>query len=343
MKKSSFLFYCLLLCSLLNAQEQDERTDLHGNTVSISGLFYRLNEMSHTAMIANTNQWTGELDIPEEVNYNNQKYTVNGLEWQAFNSCKTLTKVRIPKSVITIEHYAGNENCKNPFNNCTSLESIEVAKDNPSMCSVNGVLFSKDKTRLFCYPAGAKNEDYSVPDGVTWIGSSAFAYNSYIVHVAMPNSVISLSSGVFSNCKSLKSVSLSECVSYIGAYTFEKCESLYLLDIPESVTEFGESVFRWSPIKTLVIRGSFPQGLRNDTFVLMDDDVTFYVRQSEIENFKKVYSGTVLPLESYSTDITNASVKDVRRGCANYDLLGRRQMVKPSKGVYIESGRKKIK
>ncbi len=253
-------------------------------------------------MVANANSWEGELDIPEQVAYNDETYIVDKLEWLAFDLCKTLTKVRIPKTVVKIQHYDGNEECKNPFRNCTSLESIEVDETNPSMCSINGVLFSKDKTQLYCYPAGAKRGTYSVPDGVKWLCAEAFAFNSYLTSINMPNSVTNMAFGTFSNCKSLKSIRLSENIKQISAYTFEKCESLHFLDFPESVMSFAESVFRWSPIKTIVIRGTFPEGLRSDTFYFMDDEVIIYVQPSEVEKFKKVFTGTVLPLSDWAQD-----------------------------------------
>ena len=253
-------------------------------------------------MVANANSWEGELDIPEQVAYNDETYTVDRIEWLAFDFCKTLTKVRIPKTVVKIQHYDGYEACKNPFRNCTSLENIEVDEANPSMCSVNGVLFSKDKTQLYCYPAGAKRGTYSVPDGVKWLCGNAFAFNSYLTSIYMPNSVTNMAFGTFSNCKSLNSIRLSENIKQISAYTFEKCESLHFLDFPESVMSFAESVFRWSPIKTIVIRGTFPEGLRSDTFYFMDDEVIIYVQPSEVEKFKKVFTGTVLPLSDWAQD-----------------------------------------
>ena len=280
-------------------------------TVTIDGLLYKLNLGTHTAMVANTNNWEGELDIPEQVAYDGETYTVDRLEWLAFDFCKTLTKVRIPKTVVNIQHYAGYEDCKNPFRSCTSLESIEVDEANPSMCSIDGILFSKDRTQLYCYPAGAKRKTYSVPDGVTWIGGDAFAYNYSLTSIYMPNSVTYMSFGTFSNCKSLHSIRLSENIKHISAYTFEKCESLHFLDFPESVMYFAESVFRWSPIKTIVIRGTFPDGLRGDTFYFMDDEVVIYVQQSEIDKFKKVFKGTVLPLGDW---IGNANRPFVEEG-----------------------------
>ena len=331
MRRTVALFLSLLLGQLSFAQD-------YAPMVTIDGLVYKLNEAARTAMIANANRWIGELVIPEQVSYRGNTYIVDRIEWLAFDLCETLTKVKIPKTIVKIQHCAEQDPFKNPVRGCTSLESIEVTEENPSMCSVDGVLFSKDKTRLFCYPAGARRETYAVPEGVTWIGDNALSFNPYLVNVTMPNSVTFLSSGAFCNSKSLQSVVLSENISYIDAFTFEECESLHSLEIPESVSGFAESVFRWSPIKTLIIKGTFPQGLRYDTFYFMDDDVVIYVRLSEIEKFWKAFHGRVLPLESYYTGITDLPAVNHNRTSQVYNLQGR-MAHHPAKGIYVKNGR----
>jgi hypothetical protein len=183
---------------------------------------------------------------------------------------------------------------------------------------------------------------------VEWIGDDAFSYNRYLETVWMPDNVKYCCGGTFKNCKSLSSIRLSESLHYIGAYTFDKCESLTFLDIPSNVSGFGESVFRWSPIKTLVIRGTFPDGFRYDTFYFMDDEVVIYVQQSEVEKLKseliklKSFTGTVLPLENYHAGIENTVAECVGSPYA-YDLHGRRLASPPAKGIYIQNGRKVVR
>ena len=348
MRKACLLLLCLLVDLLVFGQESNIPGSDHTPTTAINGLLYKLNEATLTAMVANGNSWEGELSIPEQVTYDNKTYTVDRIEWLAFDNCKTLTKVRIPKTVVQIKHYTEYEDCKNPFYGCTALECIEVDDKNQSMCSVGGVLFSKDKTRLYCYPTGASSKVYNVPDGVTWIGGDAFADNPHLAAVTMPNSVTYLSFGIFFGCKSLQSVKLSDNVNYISAGTFENCESLHFLDIPENVSSFGESVFRCSPIKTLVIRGSFPDGFRYDTFYSMDDEVVIYVQQSEMGKLKselekvRGFSGRVLPLESYTTVSVVQPSGMTADSSMFYDLQGRRLTTALRKGVYIRDGRKVV-
>ena len=108
----------------------------------------------------------------------------------------------------------------------------------------------------------------------------------------------------------------------------------------KNVSSFEEGVFRWSPIRTLIIRGTFPEELRSDTFYGMDEETTvIYVQRSEIEKFKKVFTGTVLPLEEYgASDIKSPDVKTTDASPL-YDLTGR-PVAAPAKGIYIQNGKK---
>jgi len=195
--------------------------------VTIDGLNYYLYSTSHEATLKG-GTWTGELDIPAEVSYNGQAYTVKDIVYSAFRNCKDLTKVRIPKTIEKVLNYYPTDDeingmvspdHMNPFMGCTALESIEVDEENPSLKSVDGVLFSQDGkgyyyyltnsyygTGLYCYPAGAQRESYTIPDGVEWIGSGAFEHNQYISTLTIPSSMKMIYYSVFSGCSNLKNV-----------------------------------------------------------------------------------------------------------------------------------------
>jgi hypothetical protein len=64
------------------------------------------------------------------------------------------------------------------FNYCTGLTAINVASDNETYSSQDGVLYNKDKTELVRYPAGKKDISFTIPDSVKKIRFLAFAENS---------------------------------------------------------------------------------------------------------------------------------------------------------------------
>ncbi|MBR5061021.1 MAG: leucine-rich repeat domain-containing protein [Prevotella sp.] len=309
------------------------------SNVTIDGLNYDLYQSAKTAMLLNYNKWEGELEIPSEVTYEGNTYTVTSMSWLAFYNCKTLTKVKIPKTIQHIYHINAYPDCKNPFTGCTSLEAIEVDEENLWMCSIDGALFNKDKTMLYCYPVGAKRESYTVPEGVTWIGGAAFANDSSLVSVQLPNTLTYMSFSIFADCTSLEEVSIPNSLTYIAASTFEHCYSLKWLDIPANITIFGENVFRGCTFKALVFRGVFDEDLRKDTFYSLGSSTIIYAQPSEIYKFQKVFSGTVLPLENYvPTDIPN--IEREQNSYLMYDLNGRITTL-PQKGIYIQNGKKR--
>ena len=61
------------------------------------------------------------------------------------------------------------------FDGCEALAKIDVASGNKNYSSVDGVLFSKDKKTLVCYPPGKAAKSYEIPRGVTSIGKNAFS------------------------------------------------------------------------------------------------------------------------------------------------------------------------
>ena len=172
--------------------------------VTIGGLDYKLFPETHEAILANGNNWVGELVIPAQVSYEGQDYVVKSIYILAFDNCKQLTKVTIPSTTDSIHHSTLKEGAlgqisdsyMTPFIRCTALESIEVDENNPSMSSIGGVLFNKDGTRLYCYPAGMKADKYVVPEGVTWIGGNAFGYNENIVSIGSKGKITGVKPGM---------------------------------------------------------------------------------------------------------------------------------------------------
>lgn len=84
---------------------------------------------------------------------------------EAFYGCK-ISSVYIPDSVVRIGEEA--------FSRCRNLTTIDIDEANPCYCSVDGVLYNKDKAILIQSPAG-KTIQY-IPQSVTKIASNALEY-----------------------------------------------------------------------------------------------------------------------------------------------------------------------
>ena len=236
--------------------------NVNAQNVTIDGLKYYIFADTHEAAV-DVSTWSGELDIPSEVKYNDETFTVTSIRQLAFDGCNELTKVRIPKTIDHVVHHvltddpnivgSGDNTCMNPFYRCKALETIEVDEENPIFKTVDGLLFSKDGTSLYCYPGGVKSEKYVVPENVTWIGGGAFGYNEHIVTLELPATIKELHS-TFWGCTRLEKVNLPENMTYIHAYMFTDCSSLKSIEIPSGVTYMGEGVFRGcSALESIVL------------------------------------------------------------------------------------------
>ena len=235
--------------------------------VVIDGMKYCVLNTTHQAKLLYQSDWNSEshvLKIPSEVEHNGQTYTVTSINESVFPKNKTLTKVIIPRTIKNMDFGSNEGIYVNPFSGCLSIESIEVEEGNPEICSVDGVLFSKNKTTLVGYPKASPRKTYSVPDGVTAvsdgafyasqnlqkivlpeglnkIGYRAFAESECLEEVNIPSGIKELRIGTFQDCKKLTSVEIPDGVTHIYDFAFSGCSSLTAVSMPESVVtvDFG--------------------------------------------------------------------------------------------------------
>ena len=248
--------------------------------ITIDGLNYYLYLDSHKAALRE-GTWTGELNIPSEIEYNEEAFVVNSMCLHAFVYSPNITKVKIPKSLVEILHYypydlgddeepitgEGNPIYMNPFPECTALESIEVDEENPSLKSVDGVLYSQDGvgeyyygyntycgTGLYCYPKGKKQEAYAIPESVEWIGGNAFSHNQYLTTLTIPSSIKHICYDAISYCSNLKDVYCkAENVPTAWDNAFKETPiSSATLHVPAGSVEAYRTTAPWSDFGTIV-------------------------------------------------------------------------------------------
>lgn len=129
--------------------------------------------------------------------------------------------VFIPASITSIESswYNGTIVCG------ADVVAFEVDSDNPSFKDIDGVLFSRDGTRLIEYPHGRKDSYYRVPDGVIEICDNALNWNSNLTEIVLPDSLQVIGDSAFLGC-SISKITLPAAVSNIKKEAFALCEEL---------------------------------------------------------------------------------------------------------------------
>ena len=180
------------------------------------------------------------------------------IEWSAFYGCTSLTTITIPEHVISINDSA--------FSACSCLTEIIVDSNNHSYSSEDGVLFDKELQTIVCYPAGKKQESFTIPDSVRSIGERAFYKCTGLKSITIPDSVESIGVIAFSDCSNLTEIIVdsgnNSYASQNGVLFSKNLETLICCPegktgtfiIPDNVTNIEDSAFyRCSNLISIVI------------------------------------------------------------------------------------------
>ena len=210
----------------------------------------------------------------------------------AFQNCMNLLKVRLPRTIITIEHsvfencykltdvtlhegiesidWAAFSGCRsitsvtipasttslssNPFSHCYILSEVSVAEGNPVYDSRNNcnAVIETATNKLVM---GCNNS--IIPEGIVELGSLAFAGYKVLTSIELPSTLKILDNQVFIDCSSLTSIDLKN-VTDIGYACFGGTP-LTIVHIPSTVERIDFSnPFGHSTIESITVDPSNP-------------------------------------------------------------------------------------
>ena len=188
----------------------------NGDRFTVDGIAYYVLNVKEQTVAAYSTTKTGALTIPATVfDGKDQTFTVvqigglstnsagfvgvtsftlpNSIKFialQAFNGSQ-ITTLHLPASVTNIVSTFG-------YHLPTTLASITVDAANPNFEAANGVLYTKGKKALICYPAAKSGDTFSVSNGVEEVWVNAFMHNSYLKTINIPASVKTIQEGSYS-------------------------------------------------------------------------------------------------------------------------------------------------
>ena len=208
--------------------------------------------VSSPAVAINKVPWKSYRELIQVVEINDGVTTIGA---GAFSGFIALTSVTIPNSVTSIgtgaflsTSYKSNGLASVTIpSSVTSigqnaflirdLSLINVDEGNQAFTSVDGVLYSKDMSKLIVYPAN-KEGAYTIPNSVTSIENCAFA-EVKCTSLTIPNSVTTIGESAFYG-SDLSSVTIPSSVNSIGVQAFEltHCSSI---DVEEGNSQYTSS------------------------------------------------------------------------------------------------------
>ena len=304
--------------------------------------------------ISYSDEYQGNVVIPEEVTYMNRTRKVTSIGSWAFIKCSNLTSVTIPNSVTSIGHAA--------FQGCKSLKSITIPN---SVMSIFDFAFSECNGLT----------SVIIPNSVTNIGHYAFENCIGLTSMTIPNSVTSLGAHVFDGCTNLISVTIPNNITTIANDMFDYCSSLIAVTIPNSVISIESGAFYKCSSLTSVTIGSGIEDIGNDAFAYCPklNDVYCYAENVPSAN-SDVFEGSYIesatlhvpkgcidaykavePWKSFKDIVEeeDTGINDIKESAVTepfdvYDMSGRKVLTHVtsldglSNGVYIINGKKMI-
>lgn len=204
----------------------------------------------------------------------------------AFQNCTSLTEISIPNSVKELgsHAFAGCDALKtinigsglsfircNIIDECSSIENIEVSENNEHYMSVDGVVYSKDKSVLCLYPTGKKEETFVIPEGVKEIAEGSFYIETALTSISIPNTIERMSDAIYNltsleynqidnvkylgneenpyvvlitvNNKNVTTFKINENTKIIAPWAFASCSYLKELTVPNGVKTIEKGAF----------------------------------------------------------------------------------------------------
>ena len=335
---------CLLVCLFMGSAFTAAAADF-----MVDSICYNIIGENQVEVTSRDVKYTGEVIIPATVMNDGITYQVTRIGNNAFSGCSSMTLVGIPEGVTEIGKYAffqcfRLENIDLPnslvsigraaFMMCYSFTAFHVPRNlatieydaltylenlayytsstlNTHFKAVDGVLYSKDLTRLVAYPPAAPATTFDIPSTVTSLGDYCFC-SSKLTQVNIPESVTWMDMNIFRNCKELVSVDLPDGITHMGINVFGSCTNLTSVHLPASLDTLPNSTFSYCTKLTTVTVPRNVSCISNQAFIAAENLKSVIIQEGSRLNeigeyaFRECYSLETLIMPNTVTKIGNA-------------------------------------
>lgn len=207
-------------------------------------------------------KYSGDIDIPSQVEYNGVLYPVLCIDIKAFEKSE-ITSVTIPDGVLSIERHA--------FQVCKNLKNIVI----PNSVKTIGIAAFQGCENL---------ETLTLSNNLHYLGDFAFNGCIALTSVNLPNSLKIIGEYAFAVC-GFKEFQFNN-VKDISSGVLSNCLKLESVTLPGSVTTiYKDCLFNNPVLSTIIVQATEPP-FTQDVFFWTKENVTVKVPATSIEKYK---------------------------------------------------------
>lgn len=275
----------------------------------VNGIYYaRTSDGSTEVEVTYRNEdfhsYSGVVNIPSTVTYNNVTYTVVGIGREAFYYCHDMTHVTLPPTLRYINDYA--------FFDCPNLDNVTL----PDGLTYIGA-------DAFCHCNGSGFTKIVIPDAVTTIDLSAFNGCTHLTSVTIGSGVKYIRQTAFKDCTALTNVTCKAMTPpTMNSDTFDQSHySNVNLKVPRSSLSAYQAHSVWSQFSNI-------QALNYD---FIEDNIPYRIMNAAEQTVAVTYetygahSGVVTIPETVTHDNVTYVVTNIDshafRNCSNLTVI----------------------
>lgn len=195
--------------------------NLWAHDFKIDNIYYNFNDDSISVSVApwsGSREYSGKIDIPPKIVYNEKEYVVTEIDTNAFWDCMYVSSIIIPETVTKIGAGA--------FTWCYGMDSITLPE---TITEIEDSLF------YGCHAL----KSFTIPKTVKRIGEEAFECCCNLTSIEIPENVTEIGDRVFSRCLSLREIYIPSNITKIGISPFVDCSRLKNIVVSENNPYFS--------------------------------------------------------------------------------------------------------
>lgn len=235
-----------------------------------------------------------------------------------FYACSSLTEIVIPDNVTSIDEMA--------FVGCNSMKRF-VVNNNATFYAQDGVLMQRLSAaegggiKLMQYPASRENSEYTVPEGVTQLGSRAFYwYNQDNLKVVnLPSTLVRIDG--FKSAK-IETLNIAEGPTDIAANAFEEAKNMNTLTLPSTIKSIGAGAFYNTGMQHIYVKANTPPTLDLTNVYNSKYDVMFCVNASAVKAYKNATGWKNHQIVAISDLVSFGDLVYLKQGAGQVALAG---------------------